>query len=156
LIVSLDNKEKMRAEAESMRVIRKLLPYVTAGVALAASYTVYVFGSRWLENRGIETAAAEAARVRAQREIAQIYGDGELKILTFYATPGVISRGQKALVCYSTVNARSVRLEPAVERMYPALSRCFEVAPLHDTRYTLIAEDPKGHTTKQSFVLLVK
>jgi hypothetical protein len=133
-----------------------MLPYVTAGVALAALYTVYVFGSRWLENRRIETAAAEAAKVKAQREIAQIYGDGQLKILNFYVAPGVISRGQKALVCYGTANAGSVRLEPAVERMYPALSRCFEVAPAHDTRYTLVAEDAKGHIAKESFLLQVK
>ena len=31
-----------------------------------------------------------------------------------------------------------------MEPMYPALSRCFEVAPPHDTRYTLVAEDAKG------------
>ena len=146
----------MRAEAESVRIIRKLLPYVTAGVALAALYTASVFGSRWLENRRLETAAAEAARVKAQREIAQIEGDGQVKILNFYATPGLIGRGQKALVCYGTVNARSVRLDPAVERMYPALSRCFEVAPPRDTRYTLVAEDATGHTTTASFVLQVK
>jgi len=133
-----------------------MLPYLTAGVALAALYTVYVFGSRWLENRRLETAAAEAAKAKAQREIAQIYGDGQLKILNFYVAPGVISRGQKALVCYGTANAGSVRLEPAVERMYPALSRCFEVAPAHDTRYTLVAEDAKGHIARESFLLQVK
>ena len=146
----------MRGEGESVRIIRKLLPYVTAGVALAALYTAYVFGSRWLENRRLETAAAEAARVKAQREIAQIEGDGHVKIVNFYATPGLIGRGQKALLCYGTVNARSVRLEPAVERMYPALSRCFEVAPNRDTSYTLVAEDAKGQTATASFVLQVK
>ena len=146
----------MRAEAESVRIIRKLLPYLTAGVALAALYTAYVFGSRWLENRRLETAATEAARVKAQREVAQIEGDGQVKILQFYAAPGLISRGQKALVCYGTVNARSVRLDPTVDRIYPALSRCFEVAPTRDTRYTLVAEDANGNTAMQSFVLQVK
>ena len=146
----------MRIEGESVRIIRKLLPFVTAGVALAVLYTVYVFGSRWLENRRIGTAASEAARLKAQREIAQIYGDGRLKILQFYVAPGMISRGQKALLCYGTVNATSVRLEPAVEPVYPALSRCFEVAPPRDTRYTLVAEDQKGHTAKESVVLQVK
>jgi hypothetical protein len=156
LIVSLDNKKKMMGETESVRIIRKLLPYATTGVALAALYTAYVFGSRWLENRRIETAAAEAARVKAQRDVAQIEGDGQVKILQFYAAPGLISRGQKALVCYGTVNARSVRLDPAADRIYPALSRCFEVAPTRDTRYTLVAEDAKGNTATQSFVLQVK
>jgi hypothetical protein len=156
LIVSLDNKKKMPGEAKSVQMIRKLSPYVTASVAVAALYTAYVFGSRWLENRRIETAAEEAARIKAQREIAQIEGGGQLKILQFYATPGLIGRGQRALVCYGTVNATSVRLEPSEERMYPALSRCFEVAPSRDTRYTLIAEDANGHTARQSFVLQVK
>jgi hypothetical protein len=156
LIVSLDNKKKMPGEAKSVQIIRKLLPYITAGVAVAALYAAYVFGSRWMENRRIDTAATEAARVKAQREIAQIEGDGQVRILQFYAAPGLISRGQKALVCYGTVNARSVRLDPPVEPMYPALSRCFEVGASRDTRYTLVAEDAKGHTARQSFVLQVK
>ena len=101
----------MPAEAKSVRIIRRLLPFVTAAVVVAASYTIYVFASRWSENRRLENAAAQAARIKAQREIAQIYGDGELKILNFYAAPGLISRGQKALVCYGTANATSVRLE---------------------------------------------
>jgi len=146
----------MPAEAKSVRIIRRLLPFVTAAVVVAASYTIYVFASRWSENRRLENAAAQAARIKAQREIAQIYGDGELKILNFYAAPGLNSRGQKALVCYGTANATSVRLDPGVVPMYPALSRCFEVAPPHDTRYTLVAEDGKGHTAQASFVLQVK
>jgi len=146
----------MQAEAESVRIIRKLLPYATAGVALAALYTAYVFGSRWLENRRLETAAAEAARIKAQREIVQIEGDGQVKILNFYVAPAVIGRGQKALLCYGTVNARSVKLDPAADRIYPALSRCFEVAPSRETRYTLVAEDAKGRTVTESVVLQVK
>ncbi|MBZ5592151.1 MAG: hypothetical protein LAP39_07940 [Acidobacteriia bacterium] len=146
----------MPAEPDSVRIIRKLLPYVSAGVALAALYVALVFGSRWRDNQRLESAAAEAARVKRQREISGIYGDGRLRILNFYVTPGIISRGQTALVCYGVVNAKSVRLEPAVERMYPAISRCFEVAPLHETRYTLIAEDAGGHTATESFVLQVR
>src|SRR5579863_4015850 len=129
----------MPADPEPVRIIRKLLPYVSAGVALAALYVVFVFVSRWQENRRLEAAAAEAARAKAEREVKAIYGDGRLKILDFYAAPGIIGRGQKALLCYGVVNAKSIRLEPAVEPMYPAVSRCFEVTPLHDTRYTLIA-----------------
>lgn len=145
----------MPDQPEGLRVLRKLLPYVSAGVALSALYTVFVFTSRWQENRRIES-AAEAARAKAQKELIAIYGDGSVRILNFYAAPGLISRGQKALVCYGVANAKSVRLEPAVERMYPAISRCFEVAPLHDTRYTLTAEDAAGHTATQSFDLQVR
>jgi len=146
----------MPADPEPVRIIRKLLPYVSAGVALAALYVVFVFVSRWQENRRLEAAAAEAARAKAEREVKAIYGDGRLKILDFYAAPGIIGRGQKALLCYGVVNAKSIRLEPAVEPMYPAVSRCFEVTPLHDTRYTLIAEDAQGNTATESFELQVK
>ena len=156
MIVSLDNKKEMPAGPDSVRTIRKLLPFVSAGVALAALYMAYVFVSRWQENRRLESAAAEAARAKAQREISAIYGDGKLRILDFYVAPGIISHGQKALLCYGVANANSVRLEPAVERMYPAISRCFEVAPPHDTRYTLTAEDAQGHTATESFMLQVK
>jgi hypothetical protein len=156
MIVSLDNKKEMPVEPDSVRMIRKLLPFLSVGVALAALYVTFVFASRWRENRRLESAAAEAARAKAQREISPIYADGKLRILDFYAAPGLISRGQKALLCYGVANAKSVRLEPAVARMYPALSRCFEVAPPHDTRYTLTAEDAQGHTATASFVLQVK
>ncbi|HVP45501.1 MAG TPA: hypothetical protein VMT32_02925 [Bryobacteraceae bacterium] len=146
----------MPAGPDSVRMIRKLLPFASAGVALAALYVAFVFVSRWQENRRLESAAAEAARAKAQREISAIYGDGKLRILDFYVAPGIISHGQKALLCYGVANANSVRLEPAVERMYPAISRCFEVAPPHDTRYTLTAEDAQGHTATESFMLQVK
>lgn len=139
-----------------MRIIRKLLPFVSAGLALAVLYVALVFTSRSRENQQLESAAAEAARVKAQRDISAIYGDGKLKILNFYVTPGIISRGQTALVCYGVVNAKSVKLDPAVERMYPAISRCFNVAPLHETRYTLMAEDAQGHTATESFMLQVR
>jgi len=146
----------MPAEPDSVRIIRKLLPFVSAGVALAALYVASIFALRWHENRQTQSAAAEAERSKAQADIRAIYGDGTLRILNFYVTPGIISRGQKALVCYGLANAKSVRLEPAVERMYPALSRCFEVAPRRNTRYTLTAEDAQGHTATESFVLHVK
>ena len=51
----------MPAGTESVRIIRKLLPYVTAGVALAALYTVYVFGPA-----GWKTAASRRRRLRQQ------------------------------------------------------------------------------------------
>jgi len=146
----------MLAEHDPMRIIRKLLPYTSAAVALAALYVAFVLVSRWRENRQLESAAAEAARAKAEREISAIYGDGKLRILNFYAAPRVISRGQKALACYGVANAKSVRLEPPVERMYPAISRCFEVVPPHETRYTLTAEDAQGHTATDSFVLQVR
>lgn len=138
-----------------MQALRGLLPYTAAAVVLAALYTAWVFASRWNDNRRIEQAAA-AQRAKFDREITELYGSGRLKILTFYASPGLIRRGEKALVCYGVVNARTVRLDPAVERVWPSTSRCFPVMPDRETRYTLTAEDAEGHTATESFVLQVR
>jgi hypothetical protein len=145
----------MPDENRSMQVLRKVLPYTTAGVVLAALYMAWVFASRWNDNRRIEQAAA-SQRSKLDREITELYGSGQLKILSFYVSPGLIRRGEKALVCYGVVNARTVRLDPAVERVWPSASRCFTVMPDHETRYTLTAEDAAGHTAAESFVLQVK
>src|SRR5258708_37368603 len=145
----------MPAEKRSMQVLRKVLPHSTAAVALGALYTAWVFTSRWNDNRRMEQAAA-AQRAKFDREITQAFGGGQLKILSFYASPGLIRRGEKALVCYGVANAKAVRLDPAVERVWPSASRCFTVVPDRETRYTLTAEDAGGHTATQSFVLQVK
>jgi hypothetical protein len=47
----------MPDENRSMQVLRKVLPYTTAGVVLAALYMAWVFASRWNDNRRIEQAA---------------------------------------------------------------------------------------------------
>jgi hypothetical protein len=138
-----------------VRLIRKLLPYTTALFILAVLYVVWVFVSRWNESRQFEREAA-ARQAKAGQELTEIYAGGQLKILNFYVTPGTIARGAKALICYGVSNAKTVRIDPAVERAYPSVSRCFEVTPRRDTRYTLTAEDGHGHTATASFVLHVK
>lgn len=145
----------MPDENRSMQVLRKVLPYTTAGVVLAALYMAWVFASRWNDNRRIEQAAS-AQRSKLDREITELYGTGRLKILSFYVSPGLIRHGEKALVCYGVVNARTVRLDPAVERVWPSASRCFTVMPDRETRYTLTAEDADGHSASESFVLQVR
>ena len=145
----------MPVEKRSMQVLRKVLPYTTAAVVLGALYTAWVFTSRWNVNRRMERAAA-AQQAKFDREITEAYGSGQLKILSFYASPGMIRRGEKALLCYGVANAKAVRLDPAVERVWPSASRCFPVMPDRDIRYTLTAEDAAGHTATQSFVLQVK
>lgn len=138
-----------------MRVIRALLPYTTAAAVLAVFYLAWVFASRWNETRRMERAAA-AQKARANKPLAGVYGSGRLKIISFYASPGMLARGERALLCYGVENATAVRLEPPVDRVWPSLSRCVEVAPNQDTRYTLTAQDAEGHTATESFVLRVK
>ena len=72
------------------------------------------------------------------------------RILQFYAAPGAIAKGESASVCYGTENVRAVRIEPEVEKLNPALSRCFPVSPASNTEYTLFAIGNDGTELRQT------
>jgi hypothetical protein len=76
-----------------------------------------------------------------------------VKITQFYANPPSIPRGEKSLLCYGVESAASVRIEPPVEKLSPALARCFEVTPKEPTTYKLIAEGRVGGTAEQSITV---
>ena len=77
------------------------------------------------------------------------------KITQFYASPSVVPKGEKALVCYGVESASSVSLEPAVEKLTPALTRCFEVRPEVTTTYKLTAVGRDGAPVTQSVTVQV-
>jgi len=137
-----------------MRGLRALLPYLTVVVVLAAIYAGWTVYSRWNANRESER-AAKAAAAEADKKIVDQYGAGQLKILTFYASPAVVKPGGRALVCYGVANAKSVAIEPHIDDIAPSLSRCIEAFPRRTTEYKLVATDAKGQTATQSFVLRV-
>ncbi len=52
-----------------------------------------------------------------------------VRITQFYAAPPSPPLGQKTLVCYGVENATEVRLDPPIEHVWPAVSRCFNFVP---------------------------
>ncbi len=66
------------------------------------------------------------------------------KIPLFYATPAVSRDGAPSKLCYSVEGATTVSLDPPVEKVWPAYSRCFDVTPTKDTTYTLTAVNAAG------------
>jgi hypothetical protein len=110
---------------------------------------------RWRENRSLEQ---QSVRQRAEhdRKVVERYGDGELKVLAFYANPPVIRRGSKGLLCYGVANAASVRIEPHVDDTNPSLSRCVETAPNATTTYTLTATDASGRAETRTVDVAVR
>lgn len=137
------------------RLLRRLLPYTSFAVIVALAYAGWILVSRSMAERAGER-AAEAAKAKANQKIVQAYGDGHIKILTFYASPAALTRGQKALLCYGVANATAVRIEPNVEPVHPSLSRCVDIAPSASTEYRLTAQDGQGKTETRSLVLSVK
>lgn len=71
------------------------------------------------------------------------------KILSFYATPGVIPKGEESLICYGTESISEVKLDPPVESLKPSLTRCFNVKPEVTTEYILTASGAGGETSQK-------
>src|SRR5579872_356355 len=67
-----------------------------------------------------------------------------VRITQFYASVGSLTVGQKALLCYGVENAKSVKISPTLQGVYPALSRCVEILPEHTTHYMIMAEGYDG------------
>jgi hypothetical protein len=126
--------------------------YLLIPVAAAAVYTAWVFGSRHsLDQRW--RASRPASRPADNPEFDGVYGGSAVKILQFYAREGTLTEGTKSVICYGVLNAKSVRIEPPVEGVFPALNRCVPIAPARDTRYTLTAQGTDGATVSESFVI---
>jgi hypothetical protein len=78
---------------------------------------------------------------------------GPVRITQFYASPSNPAKGEKSLVCYGVENASELRLDPPVEKVWPAASHCFNVVPSKEVTYTLTAlrgseQDSKSVTIK--------
>ncbi len=136
-------------------------PFLYSWTALAIGVLVvgWILFSRWLENRNIETRAKEE-RTEKQQEQDRIaldqLGGKELAIQNFYATPGVVRRGETVQLCYGVANAKTVKLEPQSNPVWPSYSRCVDVTPTKSTTYTLTIADDAGNTRTQSLEVKVR
>jgi hypothetical protein len=122
-------------------------------------YVLWIFFSRWQENRQIQRRASEERsqkQLDADRQTIDQLGGKELAIQSFYASPGVIHRGQTLQLCYGVANAKTVKLEPQDNPVWPSYNRCVEVAPKKDTTYALTIQDAAGHTQTQTLDIKVK
>src|ERR1700757_3416763 len=126
--------------------LKSPLVYSPLLIVVVAIYVVWVLYSRQIESRRYEQKIHEQ-QVQKQREgdqkaIEQLGGD-ELAIQMLYATPE-IRRGQTAQVCFGVANAKSVRLEPQANPVWPSHSLCVDVKPVKTTTYTLTATAADG------------
>ena len=134
-------------------LLRRVLPYTSAALLAAIAYAGWTIYSRSQVNRKAEQEAA-AKKLEFDRKTLNMIGT-DLKILTFYSNPS-IHPGEKTLICYGVANATSVRIEPAIEPLWPSLSHCIQAAPLKTTEYTLTAGDAQGHSVSQIIVVKVQ
>jgi hypothetical protein len=134
-------------------LLRRMLPYTSSVVLLAFIYSAWTIYSRAAGNRRVEEQAAVRKLAFDQTTLNMIGSD--LRIIQFYANPS-IHPGETALVCYGVANAKSVRIEPAIESITPSLSRCIQTSPAKTTEYTLTANDGAGHAVAQTIAVKVQ
>ena len=107
--------------------------------------TMVVMGVQWMR-RGLPIltivmviAAGSCSSPRAESPAAAAAPEpAPVRITMFYANPASPAVDEKASLCYGVENADTVRLEPAVDRVWPTTTRCFGV-PTRAATYTLTA-----------------
>jgi hypothetical protein len=155
----LNQPELQQPDPPSKSIFKKPSFYSRLVFTIAALIVFWIFFSRWWQNRSIEyrsrEAAAEKQREQDRATLEQM-GGKELAIQTFYATPGEIRRGQSVQLCYGVANAKSVKLEPQSNPVWPSYSRCIDVTPEKTTTFTLTIADAAGNTKSQSLTVQVR
>ena len=143
---------------EPKSALRNPLLYSSIAIGIALLYVGWIFFSRWQESRVIEQRRKEERtqkQLENDRAAVELLGGKELAIQMFYASPGAIHRGETTRLCYGVANAKTVKLEPQSNPVWPSFSRCVEVAPAKTTTYILTIEDASGNTKSQTLEVKV-
>jgi hypothetical protein len=134
--------------------LRRALPFLSIAIVIGVVYDGSIFYGRWRDARaGAKAVAAKEAQ--DDRGIVDALGGDRLKILDFYASPPTVRRGEHSLICYGVNAAQTVRIDPPVEQLHPAVSHCLQVTPEQSTDYKLTIGDAAGHTLSQSLTIQV-
>ena len=141
---------------EPLKVIRRILPFTSLALILAAIYVGWTFFARWQESRELERKRAEVT-AENNRRLLETLGGSDMKILSLTLDRGFIQRGERLTLCYGVMNAKKVAIDPAPKvETWPSTSRCVDYNPTKDTKFTLTAEDANGHTQTASVQVHVR
>jgi len=135
--------------------MRSVPLHLVAAAAILLGYVGWIAESRWRQQDHASPARTNLQRASAGIPAELIPNGPGVRIVNFYTGSREIDRGDHAVVCYSVLNASSLRLDPPVEDLKPSLNRCFAVTPERDTTYTLSALGADGSIASASFVVKV-
>jgi len=146
-------------DPQKKSVLKNPFLYSWTVLSIVALLVGWILAARWLENRNLEKRATEERTQKQQEQdriaLEQMGGKG-LAIQNFYASPGMIRRGETVQLCYGVANAKTVKLEPQSNPVWPSYSRCVDVTPTKSTTYTLTIADATGNTKAQSLEVKVR
>ena len=145
--------------SEPKSLLKNPLLYSSAVLVVALLGVVFVMFSRWQDSRNMERQAAQA-RAEKQHEQDRLaveqLGGRDFSILSFYASPTAIRRGESAQLCYGVSNTKTVKLEPQAQPVWPSVAHCLDVSPSKSTTYKLTIEDGAGHSQSQDVEVKVR
>jgi hypothetical protein len=150
-----DTKQKSPAKS----ALKNPLLYSTVVLGIALLVVLWILFSRWQQNHSIERRAREEnarKQMESDRTALEQLGGNNLAIQSFYASPGAIHKGESAQLCYGVANAKSVKLEPQPNEVWPSHARCVSVSLQKTTTYTLTISDAAGETQIQSLQVRVE
>ena len=150
-----DTQDKPRAKT----LLKNPLLYSSIVVGTALLVVLWILYSRWQENRLIERRTRQETsrkQLENDRLTLEQLGGKELAIQSFYASPGAIHRGESVQLCYGVANAKTVKLEPQPNAVWPSYAYCVNVSPAKSTTYTLTVSDASGNTKTESLKVVVK
>jgi len=145
-------------EPKNPHALRNLWMGFGAVVLIVLAYVGYTFWSRHTENADLAyRQRTEQAATQRESDAAAVeeLGGADFKIMAFYASPGLIHRGDTVDMCYGVSNAKTVTLDPADAKVWPSANRCMQVSPKKTTTYTLTIDDGKGNTANQQLTITV-
>jgi hypothetical protein len=151
----IDTQQKPPAKS----VLKNPLLYSTVVVGIALLVVLWILFSRWQQNRSIQRRSREEnarRQLESDRAALEQLGGKDLAIQGFYASPGAIHKGESAQLCYGVANAKTVKLEPQPNEVWPSHARCVSVSPQKTTTYTLTISDAAGETQIQSLQVKVE
>jgi hypothetical protein len=140
-------------------IFKNPLLYSSLLVGIALLVVGWILFSRWRENLSIERRTREERsqkQLENDRVALEQFGGKDLAIQSFYASPGAIHKGDSAQLCYGVANAKSVKLEPQPNAVWPSYARCVSVSPAKSITYTLTVSDSSGNTKTQSLQVKVE
>ena len=146
-------------ERKPMSMTRKLWLGFAAALLVVLCYVGWIFYSRWHENHAINQEVTAEKKEKDQRDAAatvETLGGSEFKIISFYASPGEIHRGDEVTMCYGVSNAKSVSIDPTIGETWPSVNRCMQISPKKTTKYTFTADDGKGSTKTAELTIVVE
>lgn len=146
-------------EPENKSVFKNPLLYSSFALAIVALVVGWVLFSRWQGDKQIDRRNREAkSEKQHQQDRAALdqFGGKELDIQSFYASPAAVQRGESVQLCYGVANAKTVKLEPQPNPVWPSYSRCVDVTPTKTTTYTLTVQDAAGQTKTQTVEVKVE